>query len=79
MSLGNAGPVPDSPSHYYYLVFPKVFFSTSTPVIFGVWDPSNLLQAEISLDLPLKLLKIVACELENDGLRFGLILQSLCG
>jgi hypothetical protein len=36
-----------------------------SPGILGVWDPSNQLRAELSLNLPLELLKMVECELEN--------------
>jgi hypothetical protein len=51
-------------------------FLNIDPGIFQVWDPSNQLQADMSSNLPLKLLKKVACELENTPLRFER--QTLC-
>ena len=40
-----------------------------SPGIFGVWAPSNQLCAEFSLNLPLKLLKVVAHEIEKTNFR----------
>ena len=39
--------------------------------IFDFWDPSNQLRAELSLNLPSTLLKMVAYGMENTFLRFG--------
>ena len=40
-----------------------------SPGIFGVWAPSNQLCAEFSLNLPLKLLKVVAHAIEKQNFR----------
>jgi hypothetical protein len=50
--------------------FSGMFFNFD-PAIFEVCDPSNQLQAELSLNLPQELLKMVAYGLKNAVLRFG--------
>ena len=59
-------------------LYGHVYFDVATSVdlilfvvFMGVWDPSNQLEAELALNLPQEMCKMVGYEMKFEDFRFG--------